>query len=162
MHAAAPDSALSGAHFGREKCTCPRRNAGAHHLRTVQRVRLGGRASHLAGERRNEHAYLQGSPDAGVRSMYIMNIRTYRTYIIFLRLLIWGPRPFDQYPTGLGFSYFYGFLAGETSQYEPRLFENTNPIEPPKWKAPRVTVPTGALFKLAQGSQKEKHGKALF
>eukprot|EP00437_Effrenium_voratum_P008265 CAMPEP_0181421594 /NCGR_PEP_ID=MMETSP1110-20121109/13176_1 /TAXON_ID=174948 /ORGANISM="Symbiodinium sp., Strain CCMP421" /LENGTH=797 /DNA_ID=CAMNT_0023544659 /DNA_START=73 /DNA_END=2466 /DNA_ORIENTATION=- len=42
--------------------------------------------------------------------------------------------PFDQYPTGLGFSYFYGFLAGETSQYEPRLFENTNPIEPPKTK----------------------------
>eukprot|EP00933_Yihiella_yeosuensis_P034505 TRINITY_DN2798_c1_g3_i1.p1 TRINITY_DN2798_c1_g3~~TRINITY_DN2798_c1_g3_i1.p1 ORF type:complete len:834 (+),score=169.59 TRINITY_DN2798_c1_g3_i1:64-2502(+) len=40
--------------------------------------------------------------------------------------------PFDQYPTGLGFGYFYGFLAGETSQYEPRLFENTKPIEPPR------------------------------
>uniref|UniRef100_A0A7S4TAS1 Sulfatase N-terminal domain-containing protein n=1 Tax=Alexandrium monilatum TaxID=311494 RepID=A0A7S4TAS1_9DINO len=40
--------------------------------------------------------------------------------------------PFDQYPTGLGFRYFYGFLAGETSQWQPRLFENTNPIEPPK------------------------------
>eukprot|EP00434_Breviolum_minutum_P029125 symbB.v1.2.025765.t1/scaffold2522.1/size77004/2 len=40
--------------------------------------------------------------------------------------------PFDQYPTGLGFRYFYGFIAGETSQYEPRLFENTNPIEPPR------------------------------
>jgi len=39
--------------------------------------------------------------------------------------------PFDRYPTGLGFDYFYGFIAGETSQYEPRLFENTNPIEPP-------------------------------
>jgi arylsulfatase len=39
--------------------------------------------------------------------------------------------PVDRYPTGLGFDYFYGFLAGETSQYEPRLFENTNPIEPP-------------------------------
>ncbi len=39
--------------------------------------------------------------------------------------------PYDQYPTGLGFGYFYGFIAGETSQYEPRLFENTNPIEPP-------------------------------
>jgi len=39
--------------------------------------------------------------------------------------------PFDQYPTGLGFGYFYGFLAGETSQYEPRLYENTKPIEPP-------------------------------
>jgi len=39
--------------------------------------------------------------------------------------------PKDQWPTGLGFNYFYGFIAGETSQYEPRLFENTNPVEPP-------------------------------
>jgi len=39
--------------------------------------------------------------------------------------------PFDRYPTGMGFDYFYGFIAGETSQYEPQLFENTNPIEAP-------------------------------
>jgi len=39
--------------------------------------------------------------------------------------------PKDQWPTGLGFNYFYGFIAGETSQYEPRIFENTNPVEPP-------------------------------
>jgi arylsulfatase A-like enzyme len=39
--------------------------------------------------------------------------------------------PFDRWPTGYGFDYFYGFMAGETSQYEPRLFENTIPIEPP-------------------------------
>jgi arylsulfatase A-like enzyme len=39
--------------------------------------------------------------------------------------------PFDRWPTGYGFDYFYGFLAGETSQWEPRLFENTTPIEPP-------------------------------
>jgi arylsulfatase len=39
--------------------------------------------------------------------------------------------PFDRWPIGYGFDYFYGFLAGETSQYEPRLFENTNAIEPP-------------------------------
>ena len=39
--------------------------------------------------------------------------------------------PFDRWPTGHGFDYFYGFIAGETSQYEPRLYENTNPIEPP-------------------------------
>ena len=32
--------------------------------------------------------------------------------------------PFDRYPTGMGFDYFYGFLAGETSQYEPALFDN--------------------------------------
>ena len=34
--------------------------------------------------------------------------------------------PFDRWPTGYGFDYFYGFLAGETSQWEPRLVENTN------------------------------------
>ncbi|WP_299161995.1 arylsulfatase [uncultured Eudoraea sp.] len=39
--------------------------------------------------------------------------------------------PFDRYPTGLGFDYFYGFLAGETSQYEPALFENNNPVQAP-------------------------------
>ncbi len=39
--------------------------------------------------------------------------------------------PFDRWPTAYGFDYFYGFMAGETSQYEPRLFENTIPIEPP-------------------------------
>ena len=42
--------------------------------------------------------------------------------------------PFTLWPTGegMGFDYFYGFLAGETSQWEPRLFENLNPIEPPR------------------------------
>ena len=40
--------------------------------------------------------------------------------------------PFDRWPTGHGFDYFYGFLAGETSQWEPRLYENLNPLEPPK------------------------------
>ena len=39
--------------------------------------------------------------------------------------------PFDRWPTGYGFEYFYGFLAGETSQWEPRLVENTVLIEPP-------------------------------
>ena len=39
--------------------------------------------------------------------------------------------PFEYWPTGYGFDYFYGFIAGETSQWEPRLVENTRPIEPP-------------------------------
>ena len=39
--------------------------------------------------------------------------------------------PFDKWPAGYGFDYFYGFLAGETSQWEPRLVENTNVVEPP-------------------------------
>ena len=39
--------------------------------------------------------------------------------------------PFDLWPTGLGFEYFYGFLGGDTSQWTPAIFENNQPIEPP-------------------------------
>jgi arylsulfatase len=38
--------------------------------------------------------------------------------------------PFDLWPTGLGFNYFYGFLGGDCNQWHPALFENTTPIEP--------------------------------
>jgi len=40
--------------------------------------------------------------------------------------------PFERWPTGLGFEYFYGFQGGETSQWEPQLFRNTTPVEPPR------------------------------
>ena len=40
--------------------------------------------------------------------------------------------PFDRWPTGYGFDYFYGFLAGETSQYEPNLVRNTTYVAPPR------------------------------
>ena len=39
--------------------------------------------------------------------------------------------PFDYWPTGYGFEYFYGFLAGEASQYEPNMVRNTTPVEHP-------------------------------
>jgi arylsulfatase len=45
--------------------------------------------------------------------------------------------PFDQWPTGMGFEYFYGFMGGDTSQWSPNLFRNTTPIYPfqgnPSW-----------------------------
>ncbi len=40
--------------------------------------------------------------------------------------------PFDNWPTGLGFEHFYGFLAGEASQYEPNLVRNTTVVPPPR------------------------------
>lgn len=40
--------------------------------------------------------------------------------------------PFENWPTGLGFEYFYGFLAGEASQYEPHLVRNTTVVAPTK------------------------------
>lgn len=40
--------------------------------------------------------------------------------------------PFEFWPTGYGFEYFYGFLAGEASQYEPTLVKNTTYVDLPK------------------------------
>ncbi len=36
--------------------------------------------------------------------------------------------PFDLWPTGLGFEYFYGFMAAETNQFTPALYRGTTPI----------------------------------
>lgn len=36
--------------------------------------------------------------------------------------------PFDLWPTGLGFEYFYGFVAASTNQFHPALYRNTSPI----------------------------------
>jgi len=38
--------------------------------------------------------------------------------------------PFENWPTNIGFEYFYGFLAGEASQYEPNLVRNTTCVLP--------------------------------
>ncbi|MEZ5865487.1 MAG: arylsulfatase [Geminicoccaceae bacterium] len=40
--------------------------------------------------------------------------------------------PFDHWPNGLGFDYFYGFMAGDTNQLRPYLFENQTPIGTPQ------------------------------
>jgi arylsulfatase len=37
--------------------------------------------------------------------------------------------PFDRWPTGKGFDYWYGFQGGEASQWHTPLFENTAPID---------------------------------
>ena len=38
--------------------------------------------------------------------------------------------PFDRWPNGLGFDYFYGFNQGMTNQFAPALIENRNVIRP--------------------------------
>lgn len=41
--------------------------------------------------------------------------------------------PFDRWPTGLGFEYFYGFMGpgGAENQWEPtKLYRNTTPVDP--------------------------------
>jgi arylsulfatase A-like enzyme len=38
--------------------------------------------------------------------------------------------PFDQWPSGMGFEYFYGFVGGDANQWQPNLFRNTTQIYP--------------------------------
>ncbi len=40
--------------------------------------------------------------------------------------------PYDRWPSGKGFNYFYGFQGGETHQFYPQLYRNNDPVEPPK------------------------------
>jgi arylsulfatase A-like enzyme len=44
--------------------------------------------------------------------------------------------PFDQWPIGMGFEYFYGFIGGDSSQWQPNLFRNTTQIYPFEGKPP--------------------------
>ncbi|MCW2284560.1 arylsulfatase [Rhodoblastus acidophilus] len=44
--------------------------------------------------------------------------------------------PFDQWPTGMGFEYFYGFVGGDANQWQPNLFRNTTQIYPFLGKPP--------------------------
>ncbi|TAV14822.1 arylsulfatase [Rhizobium ruizarguesonis] len=38
--------------------------------------------------------------------------------------------PFDQWPSGMGFDYFYGFMGGDTNQWQPYLFQDHTQIFP--------------------------------
>lgn len=42
--------------------------------------------------------------------------------------------PFDNWPVGMGFDYFYGFIGGDANQWQPNLFRNTTQIYPFKNK----------------------------
>ena len=38
--------------------------------------------------------------------------------------------PFDRWPIGMGFEYFYGFIGGDANQWQPNLFRGTTQIYP--------------------------------
>jgi arylsulfatase A-like enzyme len=44
--------------------------------------------------------------------------------------------PFENWPIGQGFDYFYGFVGGDANQWEPNLFRNTTQIYPFEGKPP--------------------------
>jgi arylsulfatase A-like enzyme len=40
--------------------------------------------------------------------------------------------PYDRWPLGRGFERYYGFLGGDTSQWDPDLVYDNHPVEPPR------------------------------
>jgi len=62
--------------------------------------------------------------------------------------------PFDHWPSGLGFDYFYGFNGGDTSQFEPVLVENHNRV--PRSTDPTTTYPTTSLITPLPGCSERK------
>src|SRR5215468_4044798 len=62
--------------------------------------------------------------------------------------------PFDHWATGLGFEYFYGFNAGDTSQFEPILYENHNRV--PRSSDPNYHLSTDLADKSIAWMQKVK------
>lgn len=40
--------------------------------------------------------------------------------------------PFDQWPSGWGFEYFYGFVGAETNQFTPALYRGSSRVEAPE------------------------------
>ncbi|HWU40510.1 MAG TPA: sulfatase-like hydrolase/transferase, partial [Candidatus Acidoferrum sp.] len=53
--------------------------------------------------------------------------------------------PFDQWPIGMGFEYFYGFIGGDTNQWQPNLFRNTTQIYPFQGQPPGTWNLTTAM-----------------
>ena len=45
-------------------------------------------------------------------------------------------KPVDQWPTGMGFDYFYGFVGGDASQRQPNLFGDTTATYPSQGTSP--------------------------
>lgn len=37
--------------------------------------------------------------------------------------------PYKDWPTGIGFDHFYGFLEGDTDQFHPELYSDTTPVD---------------------------------
>lgn len=53
--------------------------------------------------------------------------------------------PFDRWPSGLGFDYFYGFMGGDMDQWQPTLYENHELV--PRSSNPQYILTTDLVDK---------------
>lgn len=68
--------------------------------------------------------------------------------------------PFDLWPTGLGFEYFYGFIGGDTDQWHSAIFEGTTPIEAEEQSGDRLTHFDQLMADKAIGWMRLQHSMA--
>jgi arylsulfatase A-like enzyme len=73
-----------------------------------------------------------------------------------------GAGPFNRWPTGRGFDHFYGFMAGETDQYTPMLWENTSKIEPDLKGKHLTTVLVDKAIEYIAGQKSAAPNKPFF
>lgn len=104
---------------------------------------LSGRNNHEIGFGTiSEHA--QGYPgynsiwpksSAGIAKVLVENGYSTAAFGKWHNTPVWEVSPggpFDRWPTGEGFEYFYGFMSAFDNQYVPRLYRDTTPVEPSK------------------------------
>jgi arylsulfatase A-like enzyme len=81
--------------------------------------------------------YSSVRPDSAATIAQVLKLNGYNTAAFgkMHQTPVWetsASGPFDRWPTGDGFERFYGFLGGETNQWNPTLFEGITPVEPPE------------------------------
>jgi arylsulfatase len=75
-------------------------------------------------------------PDSAATIAQILQLNGYNTAAFgkWHQTPVWetsASGPFNHWPTGEGFDKFYGFMGGETNQWNPALIDGTTPIDPP-------------------------------
>jgi len=70
--------------------------------------------------------------------------------------------PFDHWPNGLGFDYFYGFNAGDINQYKYDLIENKNRVERPEGNVHLSTLLADKTIEYLQRAEAIEPNKPWF
>ena len=72
--------------------------------------------------------------------------------------------PFNQWPVGMGFEYFYGFVGGDASQWQPNLYRNTTAIYPfqgnPGWNL-TTAMADEAIHYMRQRRRSRRRSRSL-
>ena len=80
--------------------------------------------------------YTSVRPDSAATIAQVLKLNGYNTAAFgkMHQTPVWetsASGPFDRWPVGDGFERFYGFIGGETNQWQPTLFDGTEPVPTP-------------------------------